>query len=71
MTTYKLELMPDSSHQWRLLELRPRKGTRGGLRYVCIAIGTGKINMERLEAELTMKPQRLTLFPKKKQRKPK
>jgi hypothetical protein len=52
MTTYKLELLPDSSHQWRLLELRPRKGTRGGLRYVCIAIGTGKTNMERLETEL-------------------
>lgn len=64
MTTYKLEMMPDSSHQWRLLELRPRKGTRGGLRYVCIAIGSGRLNMERLEAELTQvtKP---TLFPKR------
>lgn len=70
MTTYKLELMPDSSHQWRLLELRPRQGTRGGLRYVCVAIGTGKSNMERLETELLMKPQRPTLFVKK-QRKPK
>lgn len=55
MTTYKLEMLPDSSYQWRLLELRPRKGTRGGLRYVCIAIGTGRTNMERLETELTMK----------------
>lgn len=73
MTTYKLELIPDSSHQWRLLELRPRKGTRGGLLYVCIAIGTGTQNMERLEAELMLKPQRPTLFAKskKKQRKPK
>lgn len=52
MTRYKLEPLPDSSHQWRLLELRPRKGTRGGLRYVCIAIGTGSKNMENLEAEL-------------------
>ena len=52
MTTYKLEMIPDSLHQWRLLELRPRKGTRGGLRYVCIAIGSGQLNMERLEAEL-------------------
>jgi hypothetical protein len=69
MTTYKLELLPDSSHQWRLLELRPRKGTRGGLRYVCIAIGTGKTNMERLETELTMKPLKPTLFAR--QRKPK
>jgi hypothetical protein len=56
MTTYKLELLPDSTHQWRLLELRPRKGTRGGLRYVCVAIGTGKTNMERLEAELFKPP---------------
>lgn len=53
MTRYKLELIPDSAHQWRLLELRPRKGTRGGLRYVCIAIGTGRKNMETLEMELT------------------
>lgn len=53
MTRYKLELIPDSAHQWRLLELRPRKGTRGGLRYVCIAIGTGRKNMETLELELT------------------
>lgn len=52
MTRYKLELIPDSAHQWRLLELRPRKGTRGGLRYVCIAIGTGRKNMETLELEL-------------------
>lgn len=69
MTTYKLELLPDSSHQWRLLELRPRKGTRGGLRYVCIAIGTGRSNMERLETELLMKPLKPTLFAR--QRKPK
>lgn len=63
MTTYKLEMIPDSSHQWRLLELRPRKGTRGGLRYVCVAIGSGQQNMERLEAELVLKP---TLFAKSK-----
>jgi hypothetical protein len=69
MTTYKLELLPDSSHQWRLLELRPRKGTRGGLRYVCIAIGTGKTNMERLETELTMKPLKPTLFARQRKHK--
>lgn len=67
MTTYKLEMIPDSSHQWRLLELRPRKGTRGGLRYVCIAIGSGQQNMERLEAELSQVG-RPTLFPKRKKR---
>jgi hypothetical protein len=69
MTTYKLELLPDSSHQWRLLELRPRKGTRGGLRYVCIAIGTGKTNMDRLETELAAKPLKPTLFARQRKHK--
>lgn len=67
MTRYKLELIPDSAHQWRLLELRPRKGTRGGLRYVCIAIGTGRKNMETLELELTQgRPGKITAGRKRK-----
>ena len=49
---YKVESISDSTHQWRLLELRPRKGAAGGPRYVCIAIGTGKKNMEKLKRVL-------------------
>jgi len=51
-TRYRLEPIPDSTHQWRLLILRPRKGARGGKRYVCIAIGTGMKNMQELEHAL-------------------
>lgn len=52
ISRYRLEPIPDSSHQWRLLVLRPRKGSRGGKRYICIAIGTGRKNMLELERAL-------------------
>lgn len=48
---YKLQPIKDSTHQWRLLELKPVKGKRGH-HYVCIAIGTGTQNMHRLEKAL-------------------
>lgn len=50
---YKVVLVRDSSHQWRLLELRPpKKGERGRSRFVCIAIGTGRVNASRLKKHL-------------------
>lgn len=52
ITRYKLVPIKDSSHQWRLLVLRSRKGVRGGAHYVCIAIGTGKKNMLALRKAL-------------------
>lgn len=49
---YKIEQVTDHPHMYRIMELKPRKGNRGGPRYECVAIGVGKTNMDRLARKL-------------------
>lgn len=39
----QLKVEKISPARWKLFELRPQKGRRGGLHWVCIAIGTKKL----------------------------